>query len=127
MRFGLLALAALASALAPGWLQPLAIAALVLLFVVFPETGPALLAFLAPLFLVLVPVMGRPVNPAEAVAFLAALALVVRLVLSWTAKKRSHRPARAQATALAPRCVSFPSTGPSSPCWPRPCYPCSPR
>ena len=52
MRFGLLALAALASALAPGWLQPLAIAALFLIFVTFPETGPALLAFLAPLFLV---------------------------------------------------------------------------
>ena len=89
MRFGLLALAALASALAPGWLQPLAIAALVLLFIVFPETGPALLAFLAPLFLILVPVVGRPINPAEAVAFLAALALVVRLVLSWASKDKT--------------------------------------
>ncbi len=87
MRFGLLALTALASALAPGWLQPLAIAALFLIFVTFPETGPALLAFLAPLFLVLVPVMGRPINPAEAVAFLAALALVVRLVLSTALRK----------------------------------------
>ena len=87
MRFGLLALAALAAALAPGWLQLLAIAALFLLFLTFPETGPALLAFLAPLFLVLVPILGRPVNPAEAVAFLAALALVVRLGLSTAFRK----------------------------------------
>ncbi len=92
MRFGLLALAAFVSALAPGWLQPLAIAALFLIFVTFPETGPALLAFLAPLFLVLVPILSRPVNPAEAAAFLAALALVVRLMLrialSWPGKER---------------------------------------
>lgn len=87
-RFGLLALVALASALAPNWLQAPAIAVLAALFVAYPETGPALLAFVAPLFLVTVPILGRPVNPAEAVALLATLALLTRLALNWASPRK---------------------------------------
>lgn len=95
LRFGLLALAVVAAGLAPGWLQLPAIGALVVIFVIFPETGPALLAFLAPLFLVRVDVLGRPVNPVEAVAWLAVLAFGARWALIGISSR--GRPGRSPA------------------------------
>lgn len=99
LRYGLLALVVLMCGLAPPWLQLPAIGALVAILVVFPETGPALLAFLAPLFLVKVTVLGRAVNPAEIAGLLAVLALAVRWILEWMARRSvQHTPAPSNGT-----------------------------
>jgi hypothetical protein len=94
MRFALVAVTALVAGLAPGWLQLPALGVLLALFVAFSETGPALLAFLAPLFLVTVSVLGRQMSPTEAVAWLAALALAGRWWVAWAAGHRVRGPIR---------------------------------
>jgi hypothetical protein len=68
-------------------LQLIALSLLFALFVVFPATGLALLAGVAPLFLVLVPILGRPLNPAEATVWLLALALATRWLMETVCRR----------------------------------------
>jgi O-antigen ligase len=98
IRFSLLAIAVVGVALAPGALQLAALGLLFVLFVLFPSTGLALLAATAPLFLVLVPVLGRALSPAEATVWLLAAAMATRWLVELAAagSAAAHRPARAE-------------------------------
>ena len=101
VRYGLLAVAVAGVVWMPGALQLAPLGLLLALFVVWPATGLALLAAVAPLFLVLVPILGRMVSPAEAVAWLLAAALAARWVMDLVAGSvAAHRPARAGLAAL---------------------------
>jgi O-antigen ligase len=82
-RYILLAGLAVAVALGPPLLQPVALGLLFALFVVWPATGLALAAVTAPLFLVLVPILGRPLSPAEATIWLLAAALATRALIEF--------------------------------------------
>lgn len=76
--YGLLVVGVTGMALASGALQLIPLGLLFALFVVWPATGLALLAATAPLFLVLTPILGRMLSPAEATAWLLAAAMTTR-------------------------------------------------
>jgi O-antigen ligase len=92
VRYGLLAVAVVGVALAPGALQLAALGLLFILFVLFPPAGLALLAATAPLFLVPVSVLGREMSPAEVSVWLLAVAMATRWLIELLA---AHRPVRA--------------------------------
>lgn len=63
-----------------GWPQLAVLGMLFVWFIAFPETGLLSLAAAAPLFLLTLDVLGRPVGAAEMTVWLAAGALAVRLL-----------------------------------------------
>jgi O-antigen ligase len=81
--------------------QVLAMVALFGLLVVFPALGPPLLAVVAPLFLVPVSVLGRPISPTEMVGWLAVAALAVHGVVRWLAAPGAGDPGAACAPVQA--------------------------
>lgn len=87
LRYGLLAAAAAGVLLAPDALQLIPLGLLFALLVVWPGTGLALLAAVTPLFLMLTPLLGRMVSPAEATVWLLAAALGARWLAEWAAAK----------------------------------------
>lgn len=96
-RYGLLAVLAVAVAFGPSPLQLVALGLLFALFVVFPATGLALLAATAPLFLVLVPLLGRRLSPAEVTVWLLAAAMATRWLVEHVVpgSVAAHGPAHA--------------------------------
>ena len=96
VRYGLLLAATAGVLVAPGALQLIPLGLLFALFVAWPGTGLALLAGTAPLFLVLVPIQGRMVSPAEATAWLLAAAMAAR----WLVERAAAGPA---GSVVAPR------------------------
>ncbi len=102
VRYVVLAVAAAGVVFAPGALQLVALGLLFALFVVWPATGLALLAAVAPLFLVQIGVLGRTVSPAEAVVWLLAGAMAARWLVEMAAgSAAAHRPARASSPGWA--------------------------
>lgn len=97
VRYGLLAVAVVGVALAPGALQLAPLGLLFALFVVWPATGLALLAATAPLFLVLTPILGRMLSPAEATVWLLAAAMAAR----WLVERVAARSARTAPAELS--------------------------
>ena len=91
LRYGLLALLCVAVALGPAPLQLAGLGLLWLLFLLFPATGLALLAAVAPLFLTPLPLLGRAFSPVELTAWLLATALAARLLMDAAAGWRSRR------------------------------------
>jgi len=103
VQYGLLLALTVGVLLSPGVLQLIPLGLLFALFVVWPGTGLALLAGTAPLFLVLVPILGRMVSPAEATIWLLAAALAARWVIEGLAGSVvAHRPAQAKRAAHIP-------------------------
>jgi O-antigen ligase len=92
VRYGLLLLAVLLVVLAPGGLRAIALALLGLLLLAFPELSLPLLAVLAPLHLVPLPLMGRSFSPPELAAWMGAAALLGRWLLNTLAGIRARRP-----------------------------------
>ncbi|HSN73581.1 MAG TPA: O-antigen ligase family protein [Anaerolineae bacterium] len=94
-RYVLLAGLAVVITLGPPPIQLVALGLLFALFVVWPATGLALAAATAPLFLVLVPILGRPLSPAEATIWLLAAALATRALVEfalWRYVKKGAAP-----------------------------------
>ena len=100
VRYGLLLAVTVGVLLAPGALQLIPLALLFALFVVWPGAGLALLAGTAPLFLLMTPILGRMVSPAEATVWLLAAALAARWLIEGVASALApHRPAQANKAA----------------------------
>lgn len=100
-RYGLLAAGVAGVLLAPGWWQLLPLGLLFTLFVLFPATGLALLAASAPLFLVLTPILGRMVSPAEAVVWLLAAATATRVLIERIVRRQDRTAQRSPAVTGA--------------------------
>lgn len=87
-RYALLAVLWIGVVALTGWLQLVVLGMLFLLFVALPEMGLFSLAVAAPLFLLSVSLLGRPVSPAELTVWLLAGALVVRLLADTLLRRR---------------------------------------
>lgn len=101
VRYSALAATVGLALLGPAWLQLLALGLLYVLFVLFPGTGLALLAFTTPLFLTPVTILGRPVSPTEAAVWLLAAAMASRALVELAGRRYVKTLARPQPRSAA--------------------------
>ena len=91
IRYAVLAVLWIGVIALPGLLQVVALGLMFVWFISVPEAGLFSLAVAAPLFLVSITLLGRPVSPAELTVWMLAGALAVRLLAAFIIERKQGK------------------------------------